>query len=29
MSALYWVMGLASVALLVYLVCALWRAEEF
>ena len=29
MSALYWLSGLISAGLFVYLLVALWRAEEF
>ncbi len=29
MSALYWLAGLVSAGLFVYLLIALWRAEEF
>ncbi|RZI57908.1 MAG: K(+)-transporting ATPase subunit F [Rubrivivax sp.] len=29
MSALYWLTGLISAGLFVYLLAALWRAEEF
>ena len=29
MSALYWLTGLVSAGLFVYLLVALWRAEEF
>ncbi len=29
MNALYWVTGLLSAGLFVYLVVALWRAEKF
>jgi len=29
MSALYWLTGLISAGLFVYLLIALWRAEEF
>jgi K+-transporting ATPase KdpF subunit len=29
MTALYWLSGAAALGLLVYLVCALLRAEEF
>ena len=29
MSALYWLSGLACAGLFVYLIVALWRAEEF
>ncbi|WP_297525706.1 K(+)-transporting ATPase subunit F [Roseateles sp. UC29_93] len=29
MSALYWLTGLISAGLFVYLLVALWRAEEF
>ncbi|MBO9685535.1 MULTISPECIES: K(+)-transporting ATPase subunit F [Roseateles] len=29
MSALYWLTGLLSAGLFVYLLIALWRAEEF
>ncbi|UXH80492.1 K(+)-transporting ATPase subunit F [Roseateles amylovorans] len=29
MSGLYWVTGLVSAGLFVYLVVALWRAEKF
>lgn len=29
MSALYWITGLVSAALFVYLLVALWRAEDF
>ncbi len=29
MSTLYWITGLATAGLFVYLLVALWRAEEF
>ncbi len=29
MTALYWITGLATAGLFVYLLVALWRAEEF
>lgn len=29
MSTLYWLAGLVSAGLFIYLIVALWRAEEF